>query len=398
MPKSHKIYLDYAATTPVDPRVTKAMLPYFTDKFANSSSIHQLGREAKVAYNLAGEKTARFFKCQRDEIIFTSGATESNNLAIKGIVENLTTNGTKLKDIEIVTSAIEHHSVLEPLSYLGKRGVKVKYVQPNRQGIITVNKVKSSLTEKTRLVSVMYINNEIGTIQPIAAIGRMIGEKNKQRKYPIIFHTDAVQAVNYFDCSVNRLKVDLMSISAHKIYGPKGVGILFKKQGIELDPIVHGGSQENGLRAGTTNVPLIIGMTKALEIVKKEQSTNFKKVRILRDELLKRIRKDIKGIEINGDMKQRTPNNLNVSFQGIEGESLLALLDVQGIAVSTGSACSSDTLDPSHVIIAISNDHLRSHASIRFSLGKNTTVYEIKKTAHAIIRAVINLRKISSII
>jgi cysteine desulfurase len=373
-----RVYLDNAATTPMDPRVLKAMLLYFKDNFGNAMSVHQFGQEALAGVEQAREQVAKFLYCEPQEIIFTSGATESNNLVLKGIVDAYRGKGKP----HIVTTAIEHHCVLETAEYLQKKGLaEVTFIQPNKDGIVSSQAVKNAIKQNTVLVSVMYVNNEIGTIQPIREIGKIIKQKNlKSYNLNLItyFHTDAVQAINYLNCDVQKLGVDLLSFSGHKIYGPKGIGVLFIKKGTKINKIQHGGEQETGMRAGTHNVPSIVGLGKAVELLNHEGTKNTENTKILRDYLWKGIKKNIPNIVLNGSLTKRVPNNLNVSFKNVEGEGILIALDLEGIAVSTGSACSSGSLEPSYVMMAISrNDHLRSHSSVRFSLNKYTTKKDI---------------------
>lgn len=390
-----KIYLDYAATTPVAKEVLQTMQPYFCQKFGNPASLHSFGQEAMKAIDFAREKVAKFLNCQTQEIIFTSGATESNNFAIKGVIA-----ATSNKKPHIITTKIEHHSVLEPLKYLEKQGYNVTYLPVDKEGILNKKSVQRALKENTVLVSIMYANNEIGTIQPIAEIGELIKNENekrqKQGREKIIFHTDAVQGIEYLNCDVEKLGVDLLSFSGHKIYGPKGIGVLFIKQGTKIKKIQHGGSQENYMRAGTLNVPGIVGLGKAIELI---QSPSHKKeiiaIKKLRDKLVEGITKAISGTRLNGSNKLRLPNNANISFAKIEGESILLHLDFEGIAVSTGSACASGSLEPSHVLLAIGLSHEQSHGSIRFTLGRNTTRNEIDYVIKILPDIIEKLRKMS---
>lgn len=381
-----KVYLDNAATTKMDPRVIAAMQPYFSKIYANPMSVHQFGQQALEGMDQAREIVANFLGCKDLEVIFTSGATESNNLALKGVVDAYK---GKQKP-HIITSAIEHHCVLETAEYLEKKGLaEVSFIKPNKDGIISVSEVEKNIKNNTILVSIMSVNNEIGTIQPITEISKAVKKKNQD----IIVHTDAVQAVNYLNCDVGKLRVDLLSFSGHKIYGPKGIGVLYIKQGTKINKIQHGGEQENSRRAGTHNVPAIVGLGKAVEIIDFKKNKNIQK---LRDYLWKNIQKNIKDVELNGDSDKRIPNNLNASFKNIEGEGILISLDLEGIAVSTGSACSSGSLEPSHVMMAISsNDHLRSHASIRFTLSKETTKAELDYVLKKLPVVVARLREIS---
>ncbi len=396
MPKK-RIYLDYAATTPVDKRVMKAMTPYFSEKFGNPSSVHIFGQEASKAVEKAREKIAVFFNCSPTEIIFTSGATESNNLAIKGAVKKFYTE-PKNKGIKprLITDSIEHSCVLNTCRSLEKEGLaEVVYIAPNKEGIIQIKDIAAAINENTLLVSIMYVNNEIGTIQPIATIGKFLEKENANRKRKILFHTDATQAVNYLDCDVEKLGVDLLSLSGHKIYGPKGVGALYVKKGTLLTRIQDGGEQERKMRAGTHNVPAIVGLGKALELVMKEKSKIAIKTEKLRDYLIARVLKEIPQSYLNGSAKKRIPNNANFRFDNVEGEGLLLSLDLEGIAVSTGSACASRSLEPSHVLLALGLKHEQAHGSLRLTLGKTTTRKEIDLVVNKLKVIIERLRKIS---
>ncbi|MFA5232274.1 MAG: cysteine desulfurase family protein [Candidatus Paceibacterota bacterium] len=377
-----RIYLDHAATTPVDKRVLRAMLPYFTKKYGNPMSLHSFGREAQKAVEEARIKVAGFFNCLAEEIFFTSGATESNNWVIKGVIKAHWTRN-KIKP-HIVTSAIEHHCILEACQSIEKEGLAgVTYLKPDAQGIISLENIRKAVKKNTILVSIMYVNNEIGTKEPIEEIGKALGGK-------VLFHTDATQAVSYFDCDVKKLGVDFLSMSGHKIYGPKGVGVLYLKKGSLISRIQEGGAQEGGMRAGTHNVPGIVGLAKAVELIKKD-----KKVLQLRNYLISRVLKEIPLSRLNGSLEKRSPNNANFTFNNIEGESLVMLLDREGIASSTGSACSSRSLEPSHVLSAIGLRPEEAHGSLRLTLGKDTTRKDIDFTVGKIKKAVAKLREIS---
>ncbi|MFZ2193452.1 MAG: cysteine desulfurase family protein [Candidatus Moraniibacteriota bacterium] len=383
------IYLDYAATTPVDKKVLKEMLPYFNENYGNASSLHFFGQEASQAVEKARLQVADFFGAQPQEIIFTSGATESNNLAIKGVDKAYFKK--EKKKPHVITTSFEHHCVLDTIKKLEKENlIEATFINPERDGIIDINDIKNALKSNTLLVSVMYVNNEIGTVQPIAEIGKMLKEYNSK----IIFHTDATQAVNYFDCNVEKLGVDLLSMSAHKIYGPKGVGVLYVKKGLNIAKIQDGGAQEFGLRAGTLNVPGIVGLGKAIELVEKGKSKN-KNIEELRDYFINKILKEIPDSVLNGSKIKRSPNNINVNFLRVEGESLLMMLSANGIFVSTGSACSSGSLSPSHVLLALGLKPEETHGSLRLTLGKNTTKKEIDSAVKIIKKSVEQLRNIS---
>ncbi len=400
MPK--KIYLDYAATTPVAKEVLNEMLPYFSERYGNAMSVHSFGQEALQAIDNARERTADFFGASPSEIIFTSGATESNNLAIKGVIKshysNLKNKNTKP---HIITTVFEHHCVLNACETVEKDGLaEITFIQPKKDGVIDVRDIKKAIRDNTILISVMYVNNEIGTVQPIEKIGALLKKENKSRVEKglplIIFHTDATQAVNYFNCDVNNLGVDLLSMSAHKIYGPKGIGALYIRKGTAIKHIQDGGDQEYKMRAGTHNVPGIVGLGKAVSMIKTEktQKKNAEMME-LRNYLIQRMLKEIPKSRLNGSTIKRSPNNANFSFKDVEGEGLLLSLDMEGIACSTGSACSSGALSPSHVLLSIGLQPEDAHGSLRITLGKNTTKKDIDAAVEKIKTIVERLRKIS---
>ncbi len=370
-------YLDYSATTPVDGRVLQAMLPYFKENFANASSIHQAGLVSKAAVEQSREIIAKFLDAEAEEVYFTSGATESDNWAILGVIK-----AVKEKDKNfiphVITSKIEHEAILDPLRQLEKEGVQVTYLPVDKKGLIQAGDVAAAIKPNTALVTIMYANNEVGTIQPIASIGELIRQANRQsrRQHKIHFHTDATQAPAYCDCGVNKLGVDLLSMSAHKIYGPKGIGALYVRQGTPLRPLLYGGGQQGGLRSGTYNVAGIVGFSKAVELLKQEKSKN-KSIKRLRDYLISRIRKKIPSIMVNGDLIKRLPSNAHFIFKGVEGESILLMLSQKGLAVSTGSACSSGSLEPSHVLLAMGIPPELAHGSVRVTIGRQTTKREL---------------------
>ena len=392
-----KIYLDYASTTPVDPRVFTAMKPFFSQKFGNPSSLHSFGREASEAVEKARAQAADFFGCEPVEIVFTSGATESNNFALKGAMIALISHFSKKKTKpHIITTQFEHSCVLASCKKLEEQGMaEVTYLPVGKEGVISVSDVKKNIKPNTALVTIMYANNEIGTIQPIKEIGKLLIKENKKRETKILFHTDAVQAVNYLDCRVNDLGVDLLTASAHKIYGPKGVGLLFIRKGTALKRIQDGGGHEMGRRAGTLNLPGIAGLGSALEIAEKERVRHGKIVEKLQSYLIARVLKEIKGSHLNGSKMKRIPNNANFIFRDVEGEGMLLGLDMEGIAVSTGSACSSDDLRPSHVLLAIGLDEEDSHGSLRVTLGKYTTKQEADIFIDTLKEVIARLRKIA---
>ena len=372
MRKKH-VYLDYASTTPVDVKVQKAMLPFFRSQFGNPSSVHQLGQRSRAAIEKSREQVALFLGCSADEVTFTSGATEANNLAIQGIVHGA-------KKPHVVTSAIEHESVLSPIQELKQQGkITTTFVTPKRNGIVDPSDVAKAVQKNTVLVSIQYANSEIGTIQPI----REIGERLKNQE--ALFHTDAVQAALYLPCRVEKLGVDLLTISSHKIYGPKGVGVLYTKKGIEISPLVRGGGQEQDRRAGTENVPGIVGMGEAVqELSNPKNAVQMVKVRQLRDWLLKQVPKSIPGAVVTGSRKDRLPNNAHFLIKGVDGKDVVFLLDQKGIAVSTGSACSELTQDPSHVLLSLGYTKEEANSALRMTLGKYTTKEEVQKTVKAL--------------
>jgi len=392
-----KIYLDYASTTPVDPRVFGAMKPYFSQKYGNPASLHSFGREASDAVEKARAQAAEFFGCEAGEIVFTSGATESNNLALKGAMIARISHFTEKKiKPHIITTSFEHSCVLNSSKKLEEQGMaEVTYLPIGKDGLVSLNEIKKSIKPNTALVSIMYANNEIGTIQPIREIGNIIKKENVNREQKIVFHTDAVQAVNYIDCNVDNLGVDLLTASAHKIYGPKGVGLLYIRKNTPVKRVQDGGDQEFGLRAGTLNVPGIVGFGAALEIAEMERARNYKIVEKLRDYMITRVLKEIKNSRLNGSKIKRIPNNANFVFRDVEGEGMLLGLDMEGIAVSTGSACSSGNLQPSHVLLAIGISEEDSHGSLRVTLGKYTTKQEIDLFIDTLKEVVSRLRKIA---
>lgn len=379
MPES--IYLDNAATTPVDSRVLKEMLPYFNKQFGNASSLHKFGREAKQAIENSREKIAKLINAKPEEIIFTSGGTESNNLAIKGLA-------FQKKKGHIITCATEHDAVLHTCEWLKKRGFDLTILPVDKYGFIDLDKLEKSIRKDTILVSIMHANNEIGTIQDIGEIGKICRDNN------VLFHTDAVQSFGKIPVDVRKMNIDLLSASSHKIYGPKGVGLLYVRDGIKIEPIAHGGGHERDLRSGTENVAGIVGFAAASEICRKEMKKESKKISKMRDYLIEKTLK-IDNSWLNGHPTQRLPNNANFSFKFIEGEALVLHLDLEGIAASTGSACSTKSLEPSHVLIAIGLKPEEAHGSLRLTLGRFNTQNEIDYICKVLPKVVERLRKIS---
>ena len=360
--KNKLIYMDHAATTAVHPRVLEAMTPYFTKIFGNPSSIYAIAQEARKAVDEARSTVTEVLGCKPIEIIFTSGGTESDNTALKGTAFALQKEGN-----HIITSAIEHHAVMHTCHYLEKFGFEVTYLPVDRYGMVSVEALEKAITDRTILVSIMLANNEIGTIQPLSELTKAVKAKAKQRK--IVFHTDAVQGVGAIEMDVNKLGVDTLSLSAHKFHGPKGAGILYLRKGTPFLPQQLGGAQENNRRAGTENVPGIVGTAVALKMSADNRESNSQYCQKLRDRLLEGIRARIADVHLNGHPVQRLPNNANLSFQYVEGESILLSLDFLGIAASSGSACTSGSNDPSHVLVAIGVPPELAHGSVRFTVG-----------------------------
>src|SRR3989339_771923 len=397
-----KIYLDHSASTPVDKNVLAAMMPYFSDIYGNPSSIHAFGQEAMAGVDKARAEVAKFLNAEPGEIIFTSGATESDNLAIKGFIRAWRKQGLKdkpaagpLKPIHIITSLVEHDAVLKPCMELEKEGVEVTYLKVKPNGVVDLEHFKESLKDNTVLVSIMWVNSEVGAVMPIREIGKIIRKRNEERERnwkklgpkergerpePVYFHTDATQAVNLFSCDVKWNYIDLLSLSGHKIYGPKGVGALYRRTGVPLSVLQNGGHQENGLRSGTLNTPGIVGLGAAIAALDKEsQEKNNKKIVVLRDLFVDGVIKNVPDAVLNTDRKNSTPSHAHFSFLGVEGESILMSLDLSGIAVSTGSACASGSLKASHVLIAMGIKVEVAHNSIRFTFGKHNTEDEIRR-------------------
>lgn len=379
-----RIYLDNAATTPTDPQVLEAMKPYYFEKFGNASSIHYFGQEARKAMEEARLGTASFLGAKPEEIIFTSGGTESNNTALFGLLW-----ANEAKGRHIVTTALEHHAILEPAHFLEKHGYEVTYVKPDEFGMVSPDDILAAMTDKTVLVSVMHANNEIGTIQPIAQIGRLVRQKG------VYFHTDAVQTVGHIPVNVDELNVDLLSLSAHKFYGSKGIGCLYVRKGTRFTPFLRGGGQERHRRASTENIPGIVGLGKAVELCREKMDSEAKEQIALRDKLIRELPKKIERVYLNGHPTQRLPNNVNFSVEYIEGESMLLNLDMLGIAASTGSACTSGDLEPSHVLLSIGRPHELCHGSVRLSLGRFSKESDVDRFLDVFPQIVSKLRAMS---
>ncbi len=377
------IYLDYAATTPIEPRVLDAMMPFLTEKFGNPNSIHTYGREARRVVDEAREKISQLLKCQPSEILFTSGGTESDNLAIRGVAEAYCHKGN-----HIITTQIEHHAVLHTCKALEEKGFEVTYLPVDQHGLVYPEQVADAINERTILVSIMHANNEIGTIEPIEEIVKAVRDKRAD----VLVHTDAVQTVGHIPVDVREIGVDLLSFSAHKFYGPKGVGGLFVRRGVKLIPQITGGGQERNRRSGTENVAGIVGTAKALEISVSEMPTEMPRLQRLRDELIAKVLSKIPDSLLNGHPSQRLPHNANFSFRGVEGEALLLQLDMHGIAASSGSACSSGSLEPSHVLLALGLPYELAIGSLRLTLGRFTTHEDILKVVEVLPSIIEKLR------
>lgn len=378
------MYFDYAATTPVDPRAAMAMAPFLGEKFGNSSSYHSFGRQAKEALEAARAEMAGYLGADPEEIFFTSSATESNNWALKGAVF-----AAGKKNPHVIISSVEHDCILNSAKWLEKRDVKVTVLSVDKYGLVDPKDVEKAITEDTVIVSVMHGNNEIGNIEPIAEIGKICRDRG------VYFHTDAAQTFGKLGIDVGKMDIDLLTASSHKIYGPKGAALLYKRRGVKIDPLIHGGGQESGQRASTANVAAVVGFAKAAELCYKEMQKEAKRLSVMRDALVRDIMDKIPDSQLNGHPTKRLPNNVNVRFKYIEGESIMALLDEEGIAVSTGSACSTKSLEPSHVLMATGIPHEEVHGSIRISLGRWTKESEISRLMKVLPGIVERLREIS---
>lgn len=379
-----KVYLDHSATTPVHPEVADLMLKYMVDVYGNPSSVHSFGRQGRKAVDEAREQVARLIGAEPKEIIFTSGGTEADNLAIRGVAA-----ANKNKGNHIITSAIEHHAVLHTCEHLEKEGWEVTYLPVDADGLVNPEDVARAITDRTVLVTIMLANNEVGTIEPLAEISRIT------RARGVHLHTDAVQAVGNIPVNVNDLGVDLLSLSGHKLYGPKGIGALYIRQKTRISPIQYGGGHERRMRAGTENVPGIVGLGKAAELAMLELPERMQKTRALRDRLMDGLLGRIPDIRLNGHRTQRLPGNVNVSISYVEGESMLLKLDMAGIAASSGSACTSGSLEPSHVLLAMGLPHEVAHGSLRFTLGRQNTVEDVDYVLDTLPGIVAELRAMS---
>ena len=379
-----RIYLDYAATSPVLPEVLDAMLPFFMSCFGNPSGIHENGRETRKAVEQARREVAETLGAESREIVFTSGGSESDNLAIEGTAFALREKGN-----HIITSQIEHHAVLNTCRWLEKQGFRVTYLPVDASGLVDPDSVRDAIGNDTVLVSIMTANNEIGTVEPVSEIGEICREKG------VLFHTDAVQAIGMMNIHAAEINADLISLSAHKFHGPKGTGALYIRKGTKLESLIHGGAQERGLRAGTENVPGIVGMGKAITVAAKEREENQQRIRELRDQMIRIVLESIPGSQLNGHPEKRLANNCHFSFAGIESEALLLRLDLAGISVSGGSACTSGSMEPSHVLQAIGLKDEMLKSGIRMTMGRETTREEIEKTAEKMSEIIADLRQMS---
>ena len=378
-------YMDYSATTYVKPEVLDAMMPFFTEKFGNPSSFYGISRETKMAIDNARAQVAKAINCDPNEVYFTGGGSEADNWAIKGIATAHMKKGN-----HIITTKIEHHAVLHTCEFLEKFGFEVTYLDVNEEGFVDLKQLEEAITDKTILVSIMFANNEIGTIQPIKEIGALCREKK------VLFHTDAVQAVGAVPVDVKEMNIDLLSLAGHKLYGPKGIGALYIRRGIRIDNLIHGGGQERGRRAGTENIPGVVGLGKAIELATENIEENRARLTVLRDKLIDGILERIPYARLNGPRgDKRLPGNSNISFEFIEGESILLSLDFEGICASSGSACTSGSLDPSHVLLAIGLPHEKAHGSLRTSLGAASTEEDVEKLLNELPPIIERLRNMS---
>ena len=386
------VYLDHAGTTPLDSKVLEAMVPYFTQHFGNPSSLHSVGQEARYALDEARERVAGVLNCRSREIVFTAGGTESDNAAIHGVATALHETGN-----HIVTSSVEHHAVLHACQYLESQGFEVTYLSVDADGMVQPEAVYNAINERTTLVSIMYGNNEIGTINPISEIAKSVKKRAEELSRTIVFHTDAVQAAGYLSLDVAELGVDLLSLSGHKFHGPKGTGVLYMKRGSPYLPLIHGGGQERERRSGTENIPGIIGLSVALEAADTVREETSQRCAALRDRIIDSVLQQIPGSRLNGHATQRLPNNANFSFTGVEGEPILLGLDMAGIAASSGSACSSGSLEPSHVLLALGQSAEIARGSLRLTLGRDNTEDEVEYLLGVLVDLVQRLRQLPSL-
>ncbi len=392
MPEQGTVYLDHAGTTPMDPRVLEAMLPYFSELYGNPSSIHTVGQEARYALDEARERVAGVLHCRAREVVFTAGGTESDNSAIYGPATALRETGN-----HIITSGVEHHAVLHTCQHLEGMGFEVTYLPVDQYGMVSPESAYNAVNDRTTLVSIMYGNNEIGTINPIPEIAEAVHRRAEELERTIVVHTDAVQAAGFLDLNVRRLSVDMLSLSGHKFYGPKGTGVLYVKRGTPFLPLILGGGQERERRSGTENIPGIVGLSVALEIADSEREAVSAHCAALRDKVIEFVTARIPASHLNGPPSHRLPNNVNLSFEGIEGEPILLGLDMAGIAASSGSACSSGSLEPSHVLLALGQSAELARGSLRITLGKENTPAEVDYLLGVLVDLVAQLRQLPSL-
>ena len=386
------IYMDHSGTTPLDPRVLEAMLPYFSERFGNPSSVHSIGQEARNGLDDARQKVATILGCRTSEVVFTSGGTESDNAAVRGSVAALQETGN-----HIITSSIEHHAVLHTCQYLESEGFDVTYLPVDTYGLVDPQDVAHAVTDRTIAVSIMYANNEIGTIQPISEIAALVKQRARELDRTIVMHTDAVQAAGFLEVDIRKLGVDMLSLSAHKFYGPKGAGVLCVRRGTPFMPQQLGGGQERERRSGTESIPGIVGTASALELADSEREKTSRHCIFLRDRLIQGIQERIPQAHLNGHPTLRLPNNVNFSFEHVEGEPVLLGLDMAGIAASSGSACSSGSLEPSHVLLALGQSADLARGSLRLTLGKDNTEEEVEHLLSVLVDLVSRLREMPSL-
>ena len=386
------IYLDHAGTTPTDPRVLEAMLPYFTQLYGNPSSVHTVGQEARHALDTSRERVARVLGCRTSEVVFTSGGTESDNASIIGAATALRETGN-----HIITSSVEHHAVLHTCQYLENLGYEVTFLPVDQYGAVSPEQVYNASGARTTVVSLMYANNEIGTINPIAEISQAVQQRSRELDRTIVMHTDAVQAAGFLDLNVRELGVDMMSLSGHKFYGPKGTGVLFVRRGTPFLPLLLGGGQERERRSGTENIAGIVGLATALELAHAGRKAASERCAVLRDRIIAEVEAAIPNASLNGHRTERLPNNINFSFEGVEGESILLGLDMAGIAASSGSACSSGSLEPSHVLLALGQTAEQARSSLRITLGKDNTEEEVNYSLGVLQDLVARLRELPTL-
>ena len=386
------VYMDHAGTTPLAPDVLRAMTPYFTELFGNPSSIHAVGQQARYALDEARERVARVLNCRPREVVFTGGGTESDNAAVVGVATALQQTGN-----HIITTSVEHHAVLHTCQHLESQGFDVTYLPVDSQGMVQPEMVSRAITDRTILVSVMYANNEIGVVNPIPEIAGVVKERASELSRTILMHTDAVQAAGYLDLDIRKLGVDLLSLSGHKFHGPKGTGVLFIRRGAPFLPFLLGGGQERERRSGTENIPGIVGLSVALETANAEREETSRHCAALRDRIIEQVISQVPGSRLNGHPTQRLPNNANFSFPGVEGEPILLGLDMAGIAASSGSACSSGSLEPSHVLLALGQSAEVARGSLRLTLGKGNTEEQVDYLISVLVDLVARLRQLPSL-